>query len=127
MTQIPRLKESISVVGNLVDYSKQKIDLLNNLVGLVFENCYFITPSGLYRQSKGMPMGDYSSRDSLDLDLTRSEYEILSLVAKKDLKIHLYTRLVDDLSIIGQGDIKEVFELLDVMSKRYPCMPLNVQ
>ena len=66
MIRIPRLKESISVVGNIIDYSKLKIDILNNLVDLVFKNYYFITPSGLYRQSKGEPMGDYSSRD-LDL------------------------------------------------------------
>ena len=40
--------------------------------------------------------------DSLDLDLTRSEYEIITLVRALPLKIHLYARLVDDISIIAQ-------------------------
>ena len=74
-----------------------------------------------------MPMGDYSSRDGLDLDLTRSEYEIISLVADLSLRVHLYVRLVDDISIVAQGDFSEVLKLLDVMSERYPAMPLNVQ
>ena len=127
MTQIPRLQESISVVGYIIDYSKPRIDLLRSLVDLVFSNCYFCTPTGLYRQSKGMPMGDYASRDGLDVDLTRSEFEIISLIGDLGLKIHLYTRLVDDISIIAQGEFKEVIKLLDILSERYPSMPLNVQ
>ena len=126
-TQIPRLQESISVIGYLVIYSKHKIDLLISLVDLVFSNCYFCTPTGLYRQSKGMPMGDYSSRDSLDVDLTRSEFEIISIVNTLPLKVHLYCRLVDDISVVTQGDFKDVIELLSVMADRYPTMPLNVQ
>ena len=117
----------VSVVGSIIDYTKPEIDLMVSLVYLVFSNCYFLTPIGLYKQTKGMPMGDYSSRDGLDVDLTRSEYEILFLVHVLDLKIHLYTRLVDDISIVCQGEFDGVLSLLNVMSERYPSMPLNVQ
>ena len=126
-TQIPRLQESISVTGHLLGYEKSKIDLLRSLVDLIFSNCYFLTPFGLFRQSRGMPMGDYSSRDSLDVDLTRSEYEIITLVSDLPLKLHLYVRLVDDISIIAQGNISDLVKLLDIISERYPSMPLNVQ
>ena len=86
-TQIPRLQESISVIGSILKYQKQIIDLMLALVDLVFSNCYFLTPSGLYRQSKGMPMGDFSSRDGLDCALTASEYEIIFLVNLLPVKI----------------------------------------
>ena len=52
-------------------YKKSKIDLITSLVELVFRNCYFKTPYGIYGQTKSMPMGDYSSRDNLDIDLAR--------------------------------------------------------
>ena len=61
-TGIDRLQESISNIGNIVALDISTIDLMRKLVVLVFTNCYFYTPSGLYRQSRGMPMGDYSSR-----------------------------------------------------------------
>jgi hypothetical protein len=61
-TGIDRLQESISTIGNIVALDISTIDLMRKLVVLVFTNCYFYTPSGLYRQSRGMPMGDYSSR-----------------------------------------------------------------
>lgn len=126
-TQIPRLQESISVIGSLVGYKKQKIDLIKSLVSLVFNNCYFFTMKGLYRQTKGMPMGDYSSRDGLDVDLTRSEYEIVSQLHFLPLRVHLLCRLVDDISMIAQGDFQDLMELLNTMAERYPKMPLNIQ
>ena len=61
-TGIDRLKHSIKLVGGLVGTPYYVIDLMVKLVNLVFNNCYFITPYGLYRQTRGMPMGDYSSR-----------------------------------------------------------------
>ena len=88
-TQIPRLQESISVIGYLLGYTNSKTELIVKMVSLVFSNCYFITPFGLYRQSKGMPMGDYSSRDALDIDLTRSEFEIISQISTLPFEVHL--------------------------------------
>ena len=61
-TGIDRLQESICVVGNIIDLDISTTALMKKLVVLVFSNCYFYTPSGLYRQTRGMPMGDYSSR-----------------------------------------------------------------
>ena len=126
-TQIPRLQESISVIGYLLGYASTKTDLIVKMVSLVFSNCYFSTPFGLYRQSKGMPMGDYSSRDALDVDLTRSEYEIISQLSTLPLEVHLYCRLVDDISIISQGNFQDVIRLVEIMGERYPTMPLNLQ
>ena len=61
-TSIERLKESIKRIGELIDIPYLKIDLMVKLVSLVFNNCYFYTPFGLFRQTRGMPMGDVSSR-----------------------------------------------------------------
>ena len=72
-------------------------------------------------------MGDFSSRDSLDVDLTRSEYEIITLVKNLPLKLHLYARLVDDISIIAQGKFSDLILLLNIIRERYPSIPLNVQ
>ena len=126
-TQIPKLQESVSVIGHVLKYQKQTIDVINGLIELVFNNCYFSTPTGLYRQTHGMPMGDYSSRDGLDCVLAASEYEIIFLANLMPLKIHLFTRLVDDISLVLQGDFKDVETLLCSMAERYPLMPLNVQ
>ena len=61
-TGIDRLQDSICVVGKIIDLDNSTTDLMKKLVILVFSNCYFYTPNGLYRQTRGMPMGDYSSR-----------------------------------------------------------------
>ena len=61
-TGIDRLQQSISFIGAILGLELSVIDLMRKLVKLVFTNCYFYTPHGLYRQSRGMPMGDYSSR-----------------------------------------------------------------
>ena len=51
-TDIASLKESISVIGTIVGSDNYEIELIIRLVDLVFSNCYFYTPSGLYRQTK---------------------------------------------------------------------------
>ena len=61
-TCIDGLQKSILKIGELVGVPYFEIDLMNKLVAMVFSNCYFYTPTGLYRQTRGMPMGDYSSR-----------------------------------------------------------------
>ena len=126
-TFIPNLKKSIGVIGNLLGYDDDKSSLIKNLVELVFTNSYFYTPYGLYKQTRGMPMGDFSSRESLDLVLSRSEFVILLLLRSLDLKLNLFVRLVDDISIIHQGDFRKTIQLIELMVKQYPEMPLNFQ
>ena len=127
-TDIEHLKESLRTVGLLVKYEDHHITLLEKLVDLVFLNCYFYTPNGLYRQTKGMPMGDYSSRESLDVELTRSEYFIINSIMNLSLKIHLFCRLVDDISLIVQGQFSEIPNVLEIMASKFPKkMPLNCQ
>ena len=142
-TGIERLQHSISFIGEIIKFDFSIIDLMGKLVNLVFSNCYFYTPYGLYRQSRGMPMGDYSSRlvisipnlriinfinrDSLDVDLSRSEYEIISDLGNISSSVHLYCRLVDDISVVMQGDFSRVVELIRKMAEKYPKMPLNTQ
>ena len=72
-------------------------------------------------------MGDVSSRDSLDIDLTNSEFKILSSISDLALNVHLYCRLVDDISAVVQGEFTEVVSLVELMASNYPDMPLNVQ
>ena len=72
-------------------------------------------------------MGDVSSRDSLDIDLTSSEYRILSKLSSLSTKVHLYCRLVDDISVILQGDFTQVISVIEIMASEYPPMPLNIQ
>ena len=96
----------------MLGYFEEKIVLIRKLVDLVFSNCYFFTPKSLFRQTRGMPMGDVSSRDSLDIDLTSSEYRILSKLSSLSTKVHLYCRLVDDISVILQGDFTQVISVI---------------
>ena len=51
----------------------------------------------------------------------------ISLLNFLPLRLHLYARLVDDISIVAQGEISDVKKLLNIMSERYPTMPLNFQ
>ena len=115
-TGISSLQASIRLIGEQIGVDYHEIDLMVKLVNLVFSNCYFFTPFGLYKQTRGMPMGDYSSRDSLDLHLVKSEYEILLELSKLSSSIHLYCRLVDDISVIIQGDFSTVRLVLQKMS-----------
>ena len=61
-TGIYRLQESIRKLGELLEIPYYETDVMAKLVNLVFSNCYFYTPHGFYRQTRGMPMGDISSR-----------------------------------------------------------------
>ena len=127
-TDIESLNNSISDIGKRIGYSEEHQDLMKKLVDLVFSNCYFYTPHGLHRQTKGMPMGDVSSRDALDLELVHSEFDIIRKVYKSTLNVHLYCRLVDDISVLMQGPFTDVRALLGIMASGYPShMPLNCQ
>ena len=126
-TSIPGLQKSISVIGNIFGYGNEYITLMQKMVKLVFTNCVFYTPTGLYRQTKGMPMGDFSSRDSLDIVLTRSELNIINFSRSIPLGIHLFCRLVDDISVLCQGDFEQVRILISTIARNYPNMPLNFQ
>ena len=126
-TSILHLQDSVSKIGQIIGFCTEKIELMKTLIDLVFSNSYFFTPFGLYRQTLGMPMGDVSSRDSLDLDLVNSEFQILSCISTISLDVHLYCRLVDDISVVSQGDFEGVRELIKLMASNYPKMPLNFQ
>ena len=88
-----------------------------DLVALVFSNSYFFTPFGLYCQTKGMPMGDFSSRESLDVVLVLSEFEILKSSINLETDIKLYARLVDDISVILQNKFSVTKDFINVMVK----------
>ena len=127
-TGVESLKVSITEIGERIGYGKEHQELMKKLVDLVFLNCYFYTPYGLYRQTKGMPMGDISSRDALDIELVHSELEIIRRIKSSSLKVHLYCRLVDDISVLVQGPFTDVESLLDTIGSGYPShMPLNCQ
>ena len=126
-TSIEHVQNSVSNIGLILKTCDEKISLVKILIKLVFSNCYFFTPYGLYRQSRGMPMGDVSSRDALDTDLVYSEYHIMSKLSSLVSNVHLYCRLVDDISVVLQGGFSGVRDLLALMALEYPRMPLNCQ
>ena len=125
-TGILHIQNSVSEIGKIISWESEKIDLMKKLVNLVFSNCYFFTPNGLFKQTRGMPMGDVSSRDSLDIDLANSEFQIISVFSSLSIRVHLYCRLVDDISAIVQGDFSGVISLIELMASKYPPMPLNL-
>ena len=111
----------------MLDYSPCHIYLMIGLVNIVFDNVYFFSIFGLQRSTKGYPMGGHSSRDALDIDLLRSEIELLSTITLQCSKIHYYGRMVDDVSVVLQGSYDDLTKLLITMATSYPNMPLNVQ
>ena len=72
-------------------------------------------------------MGGHASRDALDIDLLRSEIEILAGITLQCSTIHYFGRMVDDISIIMQGSFDDMTKVLICMANSYPNMPLNVQ
>ena len=107
-TSIDHIQKSIEELSSYINLDSQHSLLIIKLLGTVFRNCYFYTPTGLYRQTKGMPMGDISSRDALDIDLVNSEIKIIQDIMKLSSKIHVFSRLVDDVSVIAHGRFKDV-------------------
>ena len=63
----------------------------------------------------------------MDVELSRSEYDILMDLHDIASSVHLYCRLVDDISIVLQCGFSDVRKVMDVMASNYPNMPLNVQ
>ena len=72
-------------------------------------------------------MGGHASRDALDIDLVRTEIEMLmsGLPLLGDIKE--YSRMVDDIQNIMQGEFRNVIKAVSFMARSYPTMPLNVQ
>ena len=91
------LQGSISKLGQIAGWSSSKISLAKKLAKLVFENCFFETPRGIFRQSQGFPMGGHSSREGLDNILLSGEVDLLCSSIKTSLLY--YYRLVDDISV----------------------------
>ena len=83
-----RLQDSLNMLGQMLDYSPSHISLMIGLVNIVFDNVYFFSIFGLQRSTKGYQMGGHSSRDALDIDLLRSEIELLSTITLQCSKIH---------------------------------------
>ena len=120
------LQGSISKLGILARWSEHKMSLARKLAKLVFENCYFETPSGILRQTQGFPMGGHCSREGLDNILLSREIDILSSPVSKNLLF--YQRMVDDISTAVDGGFMVVKSLLDKLAQFYPnSMPLNIQ
>ena len=122
-----RLQESIGYLGQMLCYQHEHIALIVGLVDLVFDNVFFFSIFGLQRSTRGYPMGGHASRDALDIDLLRSEIELLSGIMLQCSTIHYYGRMVDDISIIIQGSFDDMTKVLIKMATTYPNMPLNVQ
>ena len=122
-----RLQDSINQLGQMLGYSRSYINLVLGLVNIVFDNVYFFSIFGLQRSTKGYPMGGHASRDALDIDLLRSEIELLSELTLHCSTIHYYGRMVDDISVVIQGSYDDLTKLLIRMATTYPDMPLNVQ
>ena len=121
------LQQSITKLGALVSWENGKIGLSIKLARLVFENCYFETPTGIHRQSKGFPMGGHSSREGLDNILLAGEVELLRN-NEINYCLQYYYRLVDDISTAIKGSFGKVKEVIQEMSTIYPkTMPLNIQ
>ena len=119
------LQGSIGQLGHIIGWSKAKIVLAQKLARMVFENCFFETPSGIMRQTQGFPMGGHSSREGLDTILLAAEIILLS---KVKTKLHYYYRMVDDISLAINGEFSTVKKVLIEMAKAYPrAMPLNIQ
>ena len=76
-SRLEDLKASIGQIGRAVGWTEGKLVLAQQLSRLVFENCYFETPSGISRQTRGFPMGGHSSREGLDNILLAAEFEFL--------------------------------------------------
>ena len=127
LSQLKRLQDSITTIGQLLKYEEYIVALMINLTTLIFTNSYFFTPFGLYLQGNGYPMGNFSSRDALDLDLVRTEIELLTSSFNFIKCIKDYGRMVDDISTIIQGDFTNTIKIILLMSKKYPTMPLNIQ
>ena len=126
-SELTDLQKAIKKLGGVVNWSSRKISLSNKLAALVFNNCYFETPSGIHRQSRGFPMGGHSSREGLDTILLASEIDLLSLEEVND-KVQFYYRLVDDISLATNSKFFQVNNLIELMCSKYPSsMPLNFQ
>ena len=120
------LQNSIGKLGPLAGWTMGKINLAKKLAGLVFNNCFFETPSGILKQTQGFPMGGHSSREGLDNILLSREIDLLHSSISKDLLF--YYRLVDDISLAIHGNFSKVRSLLDKLAAVYPhAMPLNIQ
>ena len=54
-SELADLQKAIKKLGGVLRWSFGKISLSNKLAALVFNNCYFETPNGIHRQSRGFP------------------------------------------------------------------------
>ena len=121
------LQGALDKLGTFCNWPIGKISLCKKLSKIVFENCYFETPTGIQRQSQGFPMGGHSSREGLDTILLCGE---LDLLQAEDIKssLYYYHRLVDDISAATCGKFTVLRSLVQKMAEVYPSsMPLNIQ
>ena len=110
------MQESINVLEQALDSSYEHIALMIGLVNLVFDNVFFYTIYGLQRSTKGFPMGGHASRDALDVDLVRSEIELLACLVLDSSRIFIYGRMVDDVAVVLQGSY------IRISTKKPECM-----
>ena len=88
------------------------------LVNLVFD-VFFYTIYGLKRSTKGFPMGGHASRYALDVDLVRSEIEVLACLVLDSSRILKTGRMVDDVAVVLQGSYND---MIRISTKKPECM-----
>ena len=125
------INESIDAAMQLLEAHRQEVDILflsltdvRKLLEFVLESNYFQFGDSVYRQRRGLAMGNHLAPPLAIIFMSKLEEEALSLSPQKPL---LYRRYIDDCILVWLHGLELLLEFLRFMNSRHPDIRFTIE
>ena len=125
------IDESIDAVIELLDAHQQQVDMfelslsdVRQLLEFVLNSNYFAFGNEVYRQRKGLAMGNHLAPPLAIIFMSKLETEALSL---SPYKPQLYRRYIDDCITVWLHGLALLLEFVAFMNSRHPDIKFTIE
>ena len=129
-TNIP-INESIDAAMEMLEEHRQSVDMFSlaipdvrRLLEFVLNSNYFVFGEKVYRQRKGLAMGNNLAPPMAIIFMSKFEQEALAMTPWKP---SLYKRYIDDCLVVWLHGLERLIEFIEFLNSRHPNIRLTSQ
>ena len=124
------IDESIDAAIELLDQHRREVDMfyltlsdVRQALMFVLESNYFAFGDAVYRQKKGLAMGNNLAPPMAIIFMSKLETEALALSPQKP---SLYRRYIDDCIVVWLHGMEQLLEFVEFMNSRHPDIKFTI-
>ena len=125
------IAESIDAAMELLEMHRQQVDMFNlsledmrRLLESVLNSNYFAFGETVYRQRKGLAMGNHLAPPMAIVFMSKLESEALKLCPKKP---RMYRRYIDDCIVVWLHGLTQLQKFLTFINSRHPDIRFTIE